>query len=199
MVNKKICLGCSGNAQSGKDTLYSCLEITLSEHGIQTEQFSLANILKADLNKFLLDKVGISAYTKNIKEKEIIRPLFVEYGQIQRFLSRGKHWTSMLIEPIENSLLDGKLPIVTDIRYDFYPEDEYYWLKNIIRGELVFIKRTLPNGQIVPPANKEEAENNPKLEKQANYHLTWPTTEDIRVRLDYVKVQLKPLLEKILL
>lgn len=191
-------IACAGNARVGKDTLFVCLKTILKEYNIEVEQFSLANILKSDLNKFLIEKTGISSYTIDEKEKEIIRPLFVEYGQIQRSLSQGKYWSSLLTTPIKNSLESGLLPIITDVRYHVYPEDEYFWLKNVLGGELVYIKRTLENGKEIPPPNKMEAENNPKLDKLADYHLNWPTTSDENVRLDYTRVQLAPLINKII-
>lgn len=189
----------AGNATSGKDTFFKDLSVIL-DNKIVCIRHSLADALKIELCVFVKEKLGISVFTENPKEKKIIRPLLVAWGEIRRQQSKGTYWTSLLTEPIKNTLSQGCLSITTDIRYcteySGFPYDELYWAKEQMKGKLVFITRH-DNGLEIPPPNEQEAKNNVYIKKAADFQLVWPTTLDSEIRQDYIKTQLKPLLELI--
>jgi len=58
-----------------------------------------------------------------------------------------------------------------------YPEDEFFWLKNK-NGILLHISRLDLNGNLIPPANIEEKENDLKLKEVADLKLTWKTEDN---------------------
>lgn len=177
MSNKII--GVSGCARAGKDTFFNILKKYLPE----VEQVALAYELKKDLNDFLKSKIGISVFTDDTKEKSLIRGLMVEYGKIKRQQTEGAYWTCLAQKKINDILRSDKIPVITDIRYDIYPKDEFHWLKNENNGVLVHVTRMFGSDEI-PPANEEEFINNEKLKTKADYSIVWPTVENSQNALD---------------
>lgn len=171
MQNKVI--GVSGCARSGKDTFFNILQKYLPE----VEQVALAYELKKDLDDFLKSKIGISVFTDDTKEKSIIRGLMVEYGKIKRQQTEGTYWTCLAQKKINEILRVNKIPVITDVRYDIYPKDEFFWLKEQNNGILVHVTRLFGNEEI-PPANEEESINNEKLKTKADFSIKWPTVEN---------------------
>ena len=75
----------------------------------------------------------------------------------------------------KNNLSD-RLVCVTDIRYDHFPKDEVFWLKNELNGILVHISAfSVKNGKkiIHPPINSEEKKQDPLLKSKVDYILEW--------------------------
>lgn len=192
-------LGFSGNARSGKDSLFSALTNILDPHGISTFRGALADELKIMVDPFLRKEFGISAFTTDKGEKELIRGILVEVGRIKREQSRGTFWTGLLKPKIESHLNDGELCCITDIRYDDlrFPNDEFNWLKKSFDGILIYIERLLDDGTIIPPANEQELKFNPILKSKADYILRWPTVADEKIRESIASLQLSSLLNKI--
>jgi hypothetical protein len=122
----------------------------------------------------------------------------VAHGKIMRSLTNGKYWCDLLEKPLLNSVKEGNVCFITDVRFcEFKGTDEIYWIKNKLEGIIVHVSRILPDGQVVPPANREELKNEPGLIENADFHLKWLTTEDKEVRKDFVTVQLKDLINGI--
>ena len=170
MQNKII--GVAGCARSGKDTFFNILQKYIPE----VEQVALAFELKKDLDDFVKSKIGISIFTDETKEKSLIRGLMVEYGKIKRHQTEGAYWTCLAQKKINEILRADKIPVITDIRYDIYPKDEFHWLKNDNNGVMVHVTRMFGNDEI-PPANEEESINNEKLRSKADYSIEWNTVE----------------------
>jgi dephospho-CoA kinase len=145
-------IGISGVATSGKDTLCSLIARHLSSKDIKSQRLALADNLKNDLKDFICDKFDINILEASSQEKTLIRPIMVAYGKVKRTLSKGKHWTNMLDLSIEDLVKEDTVPIVTDVRYMEYPEDEFFWLKSR-NGILVHISRLDMNGNLIMPAN----------------------------------------------
>jgi hypothetical protein len=96
----------------------------------------------------------------------------VAYGKCRRMQTDGKYWTST-IQPEVNKLIDKNIvPIITDVRYIEYKDDEYSWLKNH-NGILIHIARKLDDGSVIQPANIEEKSNDNKLKAVADYSVCW--------------------------
>ena len=132
-------IGVSGLARSGKDLFTTVAQDILKERGLKTERYALAYELKNDLKQLIHKKTGIDVFTENTEEKTIIRPLLVAYGDVMRKISEGKYWTQKMEQRIGKSKAD--VVFITDIRYDFYVEDECSWLQYKQCGKLVHITR----------------------------------------------------------
>ena len=172
-------IGLSGVAGAGKDLFFSLLS-----RKMKCTKFSLADALKKEVSPFTQEFYGIDPLTCSRKEKERIRPLLVTHGSIKRDQSNGRHWINKLNKKIKNNMTSSTV-IITDIRYDDYPEDEVHWLMKELGGYLVHIslydvvpRLNVDFKKYVMPANEEEAKNNPKLQSKADYIIEWPREED---------------------
>ena len=164
-------IGIAGVARSGKDTLCDLLRKGLLERGYKSQRFALADLLKAKIRPFLLEFFEIDIFDCSPEEKELVRPLLVEFGRAKRITSEGSYWTGLLQEEIDKA--DCDVAIVTDIRYAEYEYDEADWLKEWNHGTLIHVERVLPNGEILTAPNADEERNNPKLKELANTNLIW--------------------------
>lgn len=190
-------IGISGNATSGKDTLFRLLnKILLEEYNVESRRLALADDLKLEINDFCKKNYGISAFTKDSQEKEFIRPLMVTHGFLKRKETFGKYWTNLLQPKINNLLNENLVPIITDIRYNFYENDEVFWLKSVNNGVLIHVTRYDNTGIRIKPCNKDEEENEPKLIKMADFSLNWPSSNDDVFLSDLVKTQLRHFFKK---
>ncbi len=189
-------VGLSGAGTCGKDSCFLIINEFLASKNINSERVALADPLKYELNEFTKKQYGISSFTIKKEEKEIIRPLMVCHGKIKRQLTNGKYFTSIAQGKVDENNRNGAITFITDIRYSAYSEDELQWLRKN-DGVLVFIERFDSDGQIIPPANDDEKENNIKLKKSADYQLKWITTPDLSVRKDCVYTQLSELIHKL--
>ena len=197
-------IGLSGFARVGKDSLYlMASEILKQEYMLSAKRYALADILKADIRDFILEKVGIDVYTTNDAEKTAIRPLLVAYGKCKRIQSKATYWTSLLQRKIESDT-KSDVVFITDIRYAEYEEDEVQWIKKI-GGELVHISKftTDPNtgnSVYVEAPNEDEANNDPVIRSHADILFEWEHCLDSSGRLDieYMKSKVRPLLSKMI-
>lgn len=161
-------IGIAGAARSGKDTLCNALIKEFKERQIKARRVSIAgDLIKKDLYKVIKKNTSISTFTLNDKEKEIIRPMLVEYGRLMRKITRGRYFIEKLIKSRE--FTSNKINIITDIRYAEYPKDELYWIKKEIKGFLIFIER-----EGISNANDFEKKNNSIIKKAANIKLHLP-------------------------
>jgi hypothetical protein len=152
-LEKKI-IGIGGNARSGKDTLASNLVDILAEFNIKAEKVSFANALRQSVDDFLLRELGISAFTEDKKEKDIIRPFLVFWGtDIMR--SRDE---DVWVKRLQSSLKEDQVNIISDLRFT----NELDWIKKN-NGLSVILSR--PNAN---PANEHEEEQNKKLRQSVN-------------------------------
>ena len=121
----------------------------------------------------------------------------VAYGKCRRAQTEGKYWTSLLDPKIKKLTEKDIVPIITDVRYIEYKEDEYSWLKNH-NGLLIHISRKLDDGSVIPPANVEEKANDNKLKAVADIAISWETCQDVNFLYDLMQKQLKNVYEKYL-
>ena len=192
---KNKMIGLTGVARSGKDTFYSILKKYLQEKGIKSQRLAFADALKNELHEFTKDKFKIDLFDCTPEDKEIVRPLMVAYGKCRRSQTEGKYWTST-IEPKVNALIaSNQIPILTDVRYIEYKDDEYSWLKSR-NGILIHISRKLNDGSLVLPANVEERSNDNKLKAVADYSVCWETCQDVNFLYELMQKHLKNIYEK---
>ena len=173
MSNKNV-IGVGGAARSGKDTFASIVEMKLQQAGYSVKKVAFADPLKQHCDKFLLENLGISAFTQVPEEKVLIRPMLVWYGDAQRRRTDGRYWVDLAKKTIDESNYD--FYIVTDVRYDVYEKDELYFLKKETKGVLCHIsKYSIVDGvkKFVLPANDHEEANNPKIKAAAQHRIEW--------------------------
>ena len=140
---------------------------------------SQINIIKQEILKLKYDnepylisytnipKLDINCFTENTSEKELIRPLMVEYGKLMRNKTKGRYFIDNF--KVENN----KINIIPDIRYDEYEKDEVFWLKNEKNGFLIFLER-----EGIPDANETEKKNNEIIKIKSNYYLKWNNLDE---------------------
>lgn len=158
-------IGISGFARSGKDTLYNSCAKILEDQGKKTIRFAFADALKEECDKFLLDNVGISAFTEKDEEKKIIRPFLVTYGtDIRRKLDENC-WIKTIQDRVVDHLNKGYYVFITDVRF----KNEAEWV-NINGGGVVNVSR-----EGVGPANHEERRQLHLMKTLFKYNLHWDT------------------------
>lgn len=174
-LNKMIKpIGITGFARCGKDTFFELFTKYCNKNNIKTKRIALADLLKSDLKDFVFQKFNLDICNVDNKNKEFIRPLMLVYGKLRRDSTNGKYWTNKVQNQVDDCITNGIIPIITDLRYDEFPEDEYFWLKQKNKGYLVSI--TLTKNK---PANKEERVNITKIKKSADYKIRWKIQPDM--------------------
>lgn len=175
-------IGLCGVAQSGKDTFCEGAIKLFKKQNIQAQRVSFADALKKDVEPFLLEKVGISSFTTDIKEKTLIRDFLVSYGtKLMRKIDENI-WINKVDAIVRENIKNDIVTIITDVRY----KNELLWVRDNFDGVILHLSRRLPNStELVPPANQEEEENNPILQKLSDRSLSWSSAEDTSV-LNYV-------------
>jgi len=161
-------IGITGFARCGKDTFFELFSKYCNKNNVKTKRIALADLLKNDLKQFVAQNFNLDISNIDNKNKEFIRPLMLVYGKLKRDSTDGKYWTSKVQNQVEECISNEIIPIITDLRYDEFPEDEYFWLKKKNNGYLVSI--TLAKNK---PANKEEKINITKIKKSADYKIRW--------------------------
>jgi len=171
MHNFKI-IAISGVGRAGKDSFFRFASEYLHSQGVTTGRWAFADELKRDMDSFITEKFGFSAFTEDTAEKNKIRPLLVEYGRIRRNESRGQHW----LKTIEPSILAEEGPqvrFITDLRFAKYGEtDELNFVKKS-GGNVIHVRRYSTNGFVQEPANKEEEDNDPLIWRAADLRFEW--------------------------
>jgi ABC-type dipeptide/oligopeptide/nickel transport system ATPase component len=157
-------IGIAGASRSGKDTLCrSLIRILNEKYNIEAERKSIAgDLIKKNLRSIIMNSVGIDSFTENTEEKELIRPLLVEYGKLMRNNTKGRYF-------VENfEIVKEKTLIIPDIRYAEYLKDEIHWIRNEVNGYLIFLER-----ENIKDANETEKINNKKLKILSNCCIRW--------------------------
>lgn len=162
--------GISGVARSGKDTF---ADFIIKKHPKTFVKQSMAYEVKKDLDPFLKEKLGISAFTEESEEKEIIRPMLITWGtDVMRKLDKDCWVKKINKKIIENSRL-GFITIVPDIRFlnefDFVAQN---------KGVLVHVKQ---QGKF--PIGDLELETE-TLEEKADFVFNTCFYEDYQSRLN---------------
>ena len=140
MNNNTKIIGVGGFARSGKDTFVKIASSILNRNGYNTKKFAFADGLKIDLDPWLKDIYGISAWTSNEDEKKLIRPFMVAHGCGKRIQTEGKYWVDMVERQIRDYIntVDAEKTVcfVSDVRFS----NEANWLHDK-NGWLVHLKK----------------------------------------------------------
>lgn len=189
-------IGITGVARCGKDTFYAILKKYLEERQIKSQRLAFADDLKKELNDFTKEKFKIDLFKSEGQEKELVRPLMVAYGKCRRVQTEGKYWTSLLDHKVEKLKEENIVPIITDVRYIEYKEDEYSWIKSH-DGILIHLSRKLDDGSLVPPANIEEKSNDNKLKAVADFAVCWETCQDTNFLYELIQKNLRNIYDRL--
>lgn len=166
-------LGISGYARSGKDTFVQFAQKILKENSIMAPRVAFADELKKNLNTFLMNNMGISAFTRDDNQKKIIRPMLIGYGHGMRQLNPD-HWIETIrpniLGAISTTVNIGEhnnyiFPIISDVRY----VNEAKFVQEM-GGKVIVVSR-----KEIPAPNETEAESQPLVNEIADYILDWPT------------------------
>ena len=118
MSTKRIIL-ISGFARSGKDTLANALLTEFEKANKEATLTKFANALKSAL-QLALNDVGlghIDVFTEDTAEKELIRPLFVEFGKYCRAKDKNV-FVNRTLKDVDAMLKQGKdAVVISDCRY----------------------------------------------------------------------------------
>ena len=182
----------SAFARAGKDTLGKLLKDLLEKDGKRVIIESFAKPLRAEMYETINNVFNLDVYTQDSREKEIIRPLMVDWAAIRRNKSNGNYFADKLQERLNLIKDDYDYCIVTDFRF------AEYWAPENNNDELGLVKRN--NGFIIhikqysiyeghrvylKAPNSTEKKNDPLIQKHANYHLSWPKTDNQRLLEQY--------------
>ena len=172
-------IGVSGVARSGKNLFCDIAIKQLSQKGVKAKQYALAYYLKKDCEEFIKTKLGLDVFTEKTDDKTIFREMLVWYGGVKRKQTEGAYWTSMLQKDIETD--DNEVIFVSDIRYDQYPKDEVYWIKEVLGGYLVHVSKYTYNDWdervFTEPPNEHEKLNDPLVKLKSDYLLQWKQSD----------------------
>jgi len=177
-------IGLSAFARSGKDLFFKILN-----KKVDCVRIALADELKAELQPVIQSKYGFDILNCTPEQKEIARPSIVSYAKTKRDSSGGTYWYNKINDKV-NQLKDSTLVVITDIRYNQYEKDEVYWVKEILSGTLVHIKKydVIDGKKVFSSApNDEELINDPLVYNSCDYKIEWPDSSDRLFMLeDYV-------------
>lgn len=171
----------SGFARSGKDLCAKQFEKAVINHfpNKKVEILSLAAPLRSELFQSVLDSFGINIYDMSDKEKEVVRPLMVAYGDIKRWKTKGRYFIDLLDEQVKRKELD--VVIIPDLRYKEYDFDELDWAQSK-NGFIVHMRRfSIENGKkkFLSPPNDKEKRNDPKIKKVSDFRIANESFEDV--------------------
>lgn len=156
-------IGISGLARSGKDSFFELSKPFLLDNNLTFKRFAFADALKEECDPFLKENTGISAFTENNKEKEIIRPLLVVYGTHIRRKMDKNCWISRIQERVKASIARSEIVFITDVRF----KNEIDWVHSL-KGTSIHISR---ENNIAP--NDDELKNDPILKSSSSIKLEW--------------------------
>lgn len=201
--DKKI-VALTSYARSGKNSFANEIQKQLKDlaPNLIVEQFSFAYSLRLELDSFIRENFNnISAFTEDEKEKAIIRPLLIAYGNAKRQVSNGQYWIEKIHNKIEKSKCD--IALITDLRFAENDDDELGWLKKN-RGFNFHLRRWNPAKNRTNPAttrlvfekapNKFEEENEPKLIAGAKKTIELPRFKTLEEFQYAVKVEVEKII-----
>jgi len=193
-----LIIGLAGKAGSGKDTLHNILEQALAP--IVFQRWSIGDRVRADLNE--LDGLvsnSVNLFSLKGVRKEKWRPLMAAYGNACRQETEGRYFINELDWRIRLHQRHTYpiISVITDIRFDQFEHDEVYWLKEELKGKLIYIDRYTTdldgNQSAIPFVNDLERSQDENLRKKADMIINWPTVNDRETLLTYAE----PLISRI--
>lgn len=184
---KVISLG--GLALSGKNTFTEISKNILERNGYNIYEIAFADFLKEEVADMFKDNgFPIDIYDLSAEEKKKHRDLLVWWGRARRDMSeKGLYWVNYVDNYIQDIVRahnyeKNKLVfLISDVRY----KNECDFVHNTWKGVVIHLKQWKyvdyrdGSGEIIQfkkfnsPPNKEEEENDPLVQHEADYHVEW--------------------------
>lgn len=169
-------IGLCGFARSGKNSFSDfIIDLRMEEKAdlLKVMSTSFAYALRKDLDSFLLDKLNISAFTEDPKEKEIIRPMLIAWGtDVMRDRIDKNHWINKIQEEVNNNRKKQISSIITDVRFG----NELEWIRKN-RGITIFIER-----ENIGPKNDDERNHTLPLRDKCDLIFKWSELDEFQSR-----------------
>lgn len=207
--NKPIVIGVGGFARSGKDLFVKIAKNILKKNGYSSVKLAFADALKEEIDPFLIEHYGISAWTDDTEEKNIIRPYLVAHGCGKRKMSNGKYWVNKIDEALETIHFNEDVVFISDCRFP----NEIDWLHEKWEGWFVHLKKysTRSGPQYDPftgkvaeyrewkqydeAPNEEEAIQDPLCVAKSDYHLELENVIEKHFRETGIKIKADSLVD----
>jgi len=169
-------IGLCGFARSGKNSFSDfIIDLRIEEKAdlLKVMSTSFAYALRKDLDSFLLDKLNISAFTEDPKEKEIIRPMLIAWGtDVMRDRIDKNHWINKIEEEVNNNRKNQISSIITDVRFG----NELEWIRKN-QGITIFIDR-----ENIGPKNDDERNHTLPLRDKCDLIFKWSELNEFQSR-----------------
>ena len=169
-------IGLCGFARSGKNSFSDfVIDLRMEEKAdlLKVMSTSFAYALRKDLDSFLLDKLNISAFTEDPKEKEIIRPMLIAWGtDVMRDRIDKNHWINKIEEEVNNNRKNQISSIITDVRFG----NELEWIRKN-QGITIFIDR-----ENIGPKNDDERNHTLPLRDKCDLIFKWSELNEFQSR-----------------
>ena len=195
--DKPIVIGVSGMARAGKDTFVKIARKILKENGYTSIKLAFADELKEEIDPFLKEYYGISAWTDITEEKNFIRPLLVAHGCQKRLQTNGTYWIDKINGEVDIIHCEDVV-FISDCRFP----NEVDWVHDKRGGWFVHLKKysvlnTIDGVRKVYDLapNDEEATNDPICEKKADYCLEMENAIEREQRLKGIKITVDSLVD----
>ena len=196
-----------GFARSGKDTFVKIAKKILKENGYSSIKLAFADELKEEIDPFIKEYYGISAWTDVTEEKNFIRPLLVAHGCQKRIQTNGTYWIDKINGEIDLIHCED-VAFISDCRFP----NEIDWIHEKWGGWFVHLKRyshgAICDGGVNLPVrelrefkifdkapNEEEAKNDPICEQKADYCLEMENAIEREQRLKGIKITVDSLID----
>lgn len=163
----------TGPARAGKDSTFAILSKYL-----QVKRVAFADRLKDVTHELCMKLYGISTFTTDNTEKEVIRPILVSVGNTARE-NNPNIWIDQAKHLVTEAQKDGFIPVITDVRYP----NEARYVQEENSGLLIHVDRILSDGTLQPPANEFEAENYPILKARADVNIIASNLEELEQQI----------------
>ena len=213
-LNKPVVIGVGGYARSGKDTFVKIAKKIFKEHGYSSIRLAFADALKEEIDPFLKEYYGISAWTEDPDEKKVIRPLLVAHG-CQKRVQNPTYWIEKIDAALENIHFNEDVAFISDCRFP----NEADWIHNKWGGWFVHVKKfsmkeAHPTNQVTwaidtsriflakvmdEAPNEEERHNDPLCWQKSDFQLEMENAIERELRLTGNKITADSLIDNIYL
>ena len=167
-------IGLCGFARSGKNSFADFIVELGNESSppLSFKNVSFAYALRKELEGFVEQKLGISTFTEDPREKEIIRPLLVCWGTaIVRNKIDKDYWVKKIKNTVKMNRKTGITSIITDVRFT----NEVKWIKEE-GGVSIFLER-----EGVGPTNPDEVNFTEPLRSNCDLVFKWKNLTNFKL------------------
>lgn len=169
-----IIYGISGKKRVGKNSLSQGFINHFEKLGLRAKNYAFADELKKELDPLFLLNAGVSAFTEDPVEKELVRKVLISYGTGYWRQKDPDHWIKKLAAQLKRDEGEVDVAIVSDARF---AQNEIPWIKSL-GGKIIYLIRYDDNGNEFPPAGIDEEMNDPELRKSADFIFSWGNYKD---------------------